>query len=55
MQQFQSLHESTLGPLHVCMLAGLVFLEGLLTVGVGLSLTLLPVLGILFLLLGCLK
>ena len=50
----QSLQGSELGPLHICYVCITGVLVGLLTVEQGLALTVLPVLGTLFLLLGCL-
>jgi hypothetical protein len=44
---------SSPGPLHICYSCYIGGFVGLLTVGVGVSLTLLPTLRILFLLLGC--
>ena len=53
-QQSQNLHGTALDPLRIYYVVGSVFWGGLLTMGLGLSLTLLPALGSLFLLLGCL-
>lgn len=54
-QQAQSLNGSGPGPLHICYNCQLDVFVGLLTVGVGIALTLLPALGALSLLLGCLS